>query len=84
MRAKGVTWKALPGGEEGLLLKLKTGDYFTVNEVGLKVWEMAEGRTDEEIAAALARKFEVPPETALKDTKTYCRLLERAGLLTTN
>ena len=83
-RAKGVTWKSLPGGEEGLLLQLKTGDYFTVNEVGLKVWEMAEGKTDEQIAAALARKFDVSAEAALKDTRTYCRQLERAGLLISN
>lgn len=81
-RATGVTWKALPGGEEGLLLKLKTGDYFTVNEVGLKVWEAADGRTPEEIAFSLVRRFDVTPEAALKDVRAYCKDLKAAGLLT--
>ena len=82
-RSAGVTWKALGKGEEGLLLKLKTGDYYTVNEVGLAVWKLADGSTDAEIAAALARRFDISPEAALKDTRSYCHELERAGLLTT-
>ena len=80
-RAAGVTWKALPGDGEGLLLKLKTGDYYTVNEVGLRIWEAADGRTDAEIASALARRFEVSPEAALKDVRVYCREMAGAGLL---
>ena len=80
-RLENVPWKAL-GQDEGMLLKLKSGDYYTVNAVGLRIWQLADGtRSEEGIAAALCRSFEIPEETALRDVRDYCRKLEKTGLL---
>ena len=65
-----------------MLLHLKSGDYFTVNGVGLRIWELADGsRSEERIAADLARRFEVSADAALQDVRSYCRSLEKAGLM---
>jgi hypothetical protein len=42
--------------DETILLDLAGGEYFSVDEVGSRVWEgLGEGKTVAEVAAALAR-----------------------------
>jgi len=43
----------------------------TFNEVGSRLWELADGRTLAEMADAIAREFEVADEVALRDAERF-------------
>ncbi|HPW17645.1 MAG TPA: PqqD family protein [Candidatus Aminicenantes bacterium] len=53
-----------------------------LNAAGRQVWELlAEDRTAEELAAALARRFEADPARVLADVRSFLDDLGRKGLL---
>ena len=48
-------------GDTVILLTPDSGEYFTLNEVGGRIWELADGtRSVREIAAELAGEYEAP------------------------
>ena len=52
-------------GKEAVLLHLGTKMYFTLNETGLRIWQMLNsGLTPGEISERLLREFDVSPEKA--------------------
>lgn len=52
------------------------------NAAGSRVWELAGlGKDLEQVAAALAREFEVAPERARRDAEAFLGRLEGMGLL---
>lgn len=54
----------------------------TVNETGALLWELLEReRTEEELAAALCKRFDVEPERAAADVSAFLEKLRRAGAL---
>ncbi len=64
---KSVVWRKIEG--EIVILNLSTGHYYTLNEVGLVLWEgILRKLSPEEIARKIADEFEVAYKTALKDT----------------
>jgi hypothetical protein len=68
----------MPGGDM-ILLHLKTGQYFTLNQTGALIWNLMQNSTAlAGISEALFDRFEVTPETAdetvrelLQDLKTH-------------
>lgn len=51
-----------------ILLDLDEGQYFALNEVGGRVWELCDGtRSVSEVASLLSLEYEVSPETLLAD-----------------
>ncbi len=81
-RADGVPWKAI-GDDEGMLLKLKTGDYYMVNASALRIWELAAGPSPvSEIAAELTRNFKVSEAEALRASRAFYHRLEKTELAT--
>lgn len=64
---------------EAVLLDLASGEYFGLNAVGTRVWELlAAGKPYGEIRAALIGEFEAPSATIERDLdELVARLLER-------
>ena len=58
------------------------GGMIALNETGAFIWELLkEEQTAEAIAKALADKYEIDGETALRDTEAYLQMLTEAGAL---
>ena len=67
---------------ETVLLDLKSGVYYSLNEAGTVVWNLfAEGATEAELAGALAAEYEVPAEEALRDVRELLKDLCDEGLI---
>lgn len=53
---------------EALLIHLQSGDYFSLNGVGTRVWENIDGtKTVAELASVIASEYEVNEEQAQAD-----------------
>lgn len=60
-------------GKEAVLLHLGTKMYFTLNETGLRIWQMlSNGLTPEEINERFLTEFDVSPE---KGKESVLRLI---------
>jgi hypothetical protein len=67
---------------EAVLLDLKTGVYYSLNEVGAEVWRLLGGGADEsEIAEAIASAYEVTLEEAAGDISELITDLSSEGLI---
>ena len=65
-RAEGVL--ARKGAKELILLDPDSGAYFTLDEVGARVWELCDGtRAVDEIAAILATEYDAPQDAISAD-----------------
>lgn len=59
---------AQTAGDTVILLTPDTGEYYTLNEVGGRIWELADGtRSVSEIARVLAEEYEAPVEEIRAD-----------------
>ena len=55
---------------ESVILNLKTGLYFGLNEVGAKIWEQIQSpKTFQEICNAIIAEYEVSEEECKKDVE---------------
>jgi hypothetical protein len=51
-----------------VLLNPKSGEYYTLEAVGTRVWQLCDGkRTISEIAATIAEEYDASPETIERD-----------------
>jgi hypothetical protein len=51
-----------------VLLNPKSGEYYTLEAVGTRVWQLCDGkRTISEIAATIAEEYDESPETIERD-----------------
>jgi hypothetical protein len=69
---------------EAVILNLKSGVYFGLNEVGARIWALlqsARPHTVGEIEAAIAAEFEVAPEECARDVRSLLEQFYAAGLL---
>lgn len=87
------TWNKVPDvieriiDGEAVLLDLKTGVYFSLNETGSLIWELLDGvATIPEISEAISKKYEADIET-IENAVTELmleleeqKLVERAGV----
>jgi hypothetical protein len=64
---------------EAVLLDLASGEYFGLNSVGTRVWELlSAGRSYGEVRAAIVGEFDAPPGAVERDIEELVgRLLER-------
>lgn len=70
-------------GDELVLLDFARGEYFGLDEVGRVIWDACAGGAKlSDVAALLARDFEVDQETALADVCALVQTLEKDGLVT--
>jgi hypothetical protein len=65
-----------------VLLDIDSGEYFSLNGVGGRVWELCDGTSSVgSIAEILCAEFDVDGDTALGDTTELLGLLFEAGLV---
>ena len=68
-----------------VLLSLETGQYYSLDEIGSRIWAMCDGRhTAAEIVACLREKFEVPAETLQGDVLALLTDLANENLVSTD
>ena len=68
---------------EGVLLNLKTGVYFGLNQVGTRVWQLLEKPTVlSEILKAVVAEYDVPEDDFARDLVTLITEMEQHGLVT--
>jgi hypothetical protein len=68
--------------ETVILLTPDSGEYFTLNEVGGRIWELSDGtRSVAEIAGVLVEEFEAPLDQVQADTLDVLGELAGEGLV---
>lgn len=66
----------------GVLLDVERGICFSLNPVGLKIWDFLKaGRTANEIVEALRGEYSISREELMEDVCAFLRRLESSGLL---
>jgi pyrroloquinoline quinone biosynthesis protein D len=66
-----------------VLLDPDGGEYFSLNEVGSRVWELCDGtRTVGDVVGVLAEEFDAPGETIRDDVLELLEELAAEGLVT--
>ena len=69
-------------GEEAVLLNLRTGVYFRLNDTGTRIWQLIEaGERPAEVVETMAREYEVDRESARRDVDRLVDELTRRQLL---
>jgi hypothetical protein len=70
-------------GNEAVLVLADTGQVLVLNEVGGRIWELADGsRTIAEIARILTDEYDVSEEQALRDVSEFVQQLIDKQVLT--
>ncbi|HEU5413308.1 MAG TPA: PqqD family protein [Candidatus Angelobacter sp.] len=66
----------------GVLLDIDRGICFSLNSVGLKIWEsLKEGCSIDQIAEKLRREYSISYEQAFADLRTFIEQLQSSGLV---
>lgn len=69
-------------GGEAVLLNLESGQYYGLDPVGARIWELLrEPHSVQKLQAAILAEYEVDAETCLRDLSTLVAALQRAGLV---
>lgn len=67
---------------EKVMMNLEKGQYFMMNEVGSRIWELVEGNTPiVNIIEALTNEYEVDEETCEKTVMEFLGRLKDADLI---
>jgi Coenzyme PQQ synthesis protein D (PqqD) len=70
-------------GDSGVLLDPVGGEYFSLTEVGARIWELSDGSNSiDEIGELVAAEYDAPLETIRADTTRLVDELAAEGLLT--
>ena len=65
-----------------LLLNMQDGNYYSLNEVGGRIWELCDGQhTVGQMVHILAAEYEAPPETLSEDALELLEQLQSAKLI---
>lgn len=79
-RGADIVWRRADAGV--VVLKPSDGQYFSLDDVGGRIWELCEGeRTVTEIADALAQEYEAPAAVIERDALELLDELESEGLV---
>ena len=80
-RNENITWKEFV--TDSILLDLRSGDFFDVNDVGLMIWKQIDGQqTVKEIITKLAASFDTADEEIASDVNEFLKELVDKGLIT--
>ncbi|MDE2491332.1 MAG: PqqD family protein [Elusimicrobia bacterium] len=79
-RRPDAAWRRI--GEEVVVLDLRTGAYFSLNETAALIWEELDGgATRAKAAARLCAEFDADEERAARDVDELVAALLREGVL---
>jgi len=70
-------------GDEMIIMSARDSTLFSLNDVGLTIWQAADGRTplEEIVKEKVCVEFDVVPGEALKDAESFVRELAGHGIL---
>ena len=67
--------------DEAILIHLKTGVYYSLNQVGTSFWQLLDGtRSIQDCAGALAKEYDAPADVIQSDVTEVATDLVREGL----
>ena len=67
---------------ESIILNLKSGIYYSVDEVGARIWALIEQpMTVTAIRDAILREYDVPAEVCERDIRAFIERMDAAGLI---
>ncbi len=67
---------------EAVLLDLKSGVYYSLNQVGTFIWSLMEkAPSEDEIGRSVAEEYDVEFDEALRDVGELIRDLSKEGLI---
>ena len=79
-RGVDIVWRRADAGV--VVLKPSDGQYFSLDDVGGRIWELCEGeRTVTQIANTLAQEYDAPAAVIERDALELLEELEGEGLL---
>jgi hypothetical protein len=68
--------------DEGVILDLKEGMYFGLNEVGSRIWALLlDGQSQREIVTTMLKEYNVTQERLERDVASWVGELKRRGLV---
>lgn len=71
--------------DEAVVLHLDSGIYYSLNEVGARIWDLCDGNTNiENVTKIICNEFEITEEIALRDILDVLNDLFQEGLITIN
>jgi hypothetical protein len=71
------------GGKEAVLLHLDTKKYYSLNQTGLRIWQMlSDGKTPADVVEQFQAEFDVTPEKARESVISLMNELISEKLLT--
>ena len=80
-RREGVAAQVVNG--EAVLLNLESGEYFSLNPVGSRIWELCDGtRSAAEIVSVICDEYDVAEDVVTADTRELLDELEQEKLVT--
>ncbi len=69
-------------GRTGILLNVRTGDFFELDATALAIWQQLDGKTDvATVARRLARRFDARIGDVEPDVRRFVSMLRRRGLI---
>ena len=75
-----VTWRRV--GNEAVLLDLESSDFFSLNEVGMLIWDrIGSGASLDEIRTAIDQDYAAPGDRIKKDLTSLIDLMLKKKLL---
>lgn len=76
-----VAWREVDG--EIVAVDIETAEYLTMNGSGALLWHaLADGTTEDELAAFLAETYSIPADQAGPDVQVFISSLRERGLVT--
>jgi hypothetical protein len=79
-RQSGVVWRQID--EYAVLLKVETGDYCEINEIGLFVWQQLEQETAaDELIRKVTVAFDANEQAVAEDVMEFARGLQKLDML---
>ena len=79
-RSPRASFRRLENGS-AVVLHLDTAQYHGLNEVGAAIWDLADGRTFEEIVRGLREQLEDPPPELEADVTAFLEALHERELV---
>jgi coenzyme PQQ synthesis protein D (PqqD) len=79
-RSERASFRRLENGS-AVVLNLDTAQYHGLNEVGTAIWELADGRSFEEIIRGLREQLEDPPPDLEADVRAFLGALHDRELV---
>jgi len=79
-RREGIAAQVADG--EAVLLDIESGEYFSLNPVGSRIWELCDGtRSTAEIVSVICEEFDVAEDVATADAREILDELEQQKLV---